>query len=338
MSSGLNGVSGSNAFTNTRLDDTGSIAKGIAKIASDVSQLVQTLAGDKTSTGPSGTANISDERQSALQQLATKKSDAAGYSPDPLDKLKTDPEYQKVIAELSQLEQEFEFQGVKYSLSDLIKVIDGDNRSANDGIIWKCDLEHTGHWQKGSGNLKEFAAKILQDPGINGMLVKLTGDFQNGAISLSTLESRIATLKTTKDQKETAAREASQSTSGNSLGGDKEIDTSQNPGGGKVGTDSGLPEIKIDMGEVTGGDPLSRSTERLGNALGSIETQIDDLIVMMGKEQDPAKLKQLEAHLNKLERLQSMFSKMQERLQTMIQNMSQMYHKIQMAAIQNIGR
>jgi DNA repair ATPase RecN len=92
----------------------------------------------------------------------------------------------------------------------------------------------------------------------------------------------------------------------------------------------------MNMGEVSGGDPLTRSTERINNALGSLEEQIDQVVAQMGKEDDPKKLKELEGRLMKLERLQSTMSKMLERLQTMMQNLAAMYHKLQMSAIQNI--
>lgn len=305
-----------------------------------------------------GPAELVAVRQRAFECFvcdAIAQGKAPGYAKpaDPLESVKQSPEYKAIEAELADLEKTFEFQGVSYSLMDLINIVDQDNVGSGDGIVWRKDVEHTAHWQNGTNNLREFAARILSDPRIRGMLEKLTGGFRDGVMSVASLRQRIDELKSRKSQLEADAMAKASAQSGatqtapatntpptdgaSATTGASNASQPDSPPGTSA-TSSSVSPVKIDMGEVSGGDPLTRSTQRLTNALGSIEEQIDALVAQMGKETDPAKQRQLEAQLRVLERLQSTFSKMLERLENMVMNLANMYHKIQMTAIQNIGR
>ncbi|MEW6430528.1 MAG: hypothetical protein AB1730_03370 [Myxococcota bacterium] len=327
MSGSTNGVSGNGPYGNIHLLEIDGFIQ-IQTVDQKTARVDQSSTHSDGPAGPSGRADVSKERHEALQSVLTKPQ-GQGYAKDPLEDLKNDKDYTKLVADI-----EF-FESLILGFAHIDQQFGGAFWSGlGDGKLDMGNITAAASDPCAPGH--EVAKKLLARP---DMLLKLKGS--DGLYSMAKLEEVIQGLKTDKKSKEDQARAATSSVPPRSSEPSTEATSNpppQTPPNQSTSTESKASEIKVDMGQVSGGDPLSRSTERLSNALSSIETQIDDLIVKMGKETDPAKLKQLEAQLNKLERLQSMFSKILERLQTMIQNMAQMYHKIQMAAIQNIGR
>lgn len=277
----------------------------------------------------------------ASQDAKTAAPSGEGYS-DPLAKLKSDPEYQKINAELELLTQEFTFKGVTYSVADLIKVIDGDNAGAGDNIIQLSDLQHTAYWQNGQDNLKAFAARILQDPKLNGLLVKLADGYANGTISVAKLTERIATLTTNKETMETAATGApapnapSEATKFDRTNLDKAQEQraeAKKTGEGTPAPDNQSVDDPTKLRPFTSDktDPMDRSAD----AISFMQSEIDRLTTEMTNTQDPGKMKAIEAQITKASTIMQMLMSSMQQQQQLMSNIAKMWSDMAMAAIRN---
>lgn len=95
--------------------------------------------------------------------------------------------------------------------------------------------------------------------------------------------------------------------------------------------------LSLDMGTVRGGDPLTSATDRLTNAMGGLEAQIDQVVAQLGQETDPGKRSALEARLNQLNRAMTEVTNMLQQLTTMMQNIAKLFNDIAMNAIRHIA-
>lgn len=264
-----------------------------------------------------------------------------GYS-DPLATLKNDPEYRKITDELGLLNKEFSFNGVTYSLADLIRVIDGDNAGAGDNIIQLSDLQHTEHWQHGTGNLREFAARILQDPKLNGLLVKIADGYAYGTISIAKLTERIEALTTQKANLEASATGApapnpqSESTNFDRTRLDEEQQRraeQKRPAGEKPEPEKQGGEDPLKLRPFTSDktDPMDRSAD----AISFMQSEIDRLTNEMTNTQDPGKMKAIEAQITKASTIMQMLMASMQQQQQLMSNIAKMWSDMAMAAIRN---
>lgn len=294
-------------------------------------------------------------------QETTQAQQGAGYAPDPLEALKSDPHYQEVCRDLDLFDQKFEFNGVKYSLEDLINIVDQDNVSSGDGIVWRKDLEHTNYWHKNSGDLKDFASKTLLASGLNGRLVQLTGGFNDGVINVASLRQKIADLKAEKGRLESEAKgpqapapsapgatqpgTATQSGAGTQPGTSTQSGSQPNPtttttsgATGELSKDeiTALMDQQTPRPEMSHGGGLEGAQDNMTKTLGWCEQEIDRLTELMGKTSDPAVQKQLEMKINRLTRQLQSVTAMINQISTLISNLSKMWSDIAMNAIRNI--
>lgn len=266
---------------------------------------------------------------------------AAGLASDPLATLKTDPEYQKLTSELGLLSQEFTFEGVSYSVADLIKVIDGDNVAAGDNIIQLSDLQHTAYWQK--DNLKAFAARILQDPKLNGLLVKLADGYAHGTISIASLTERIETLTTNKNSKESAATGAPSPNEKNepTKFDRTKLDEAQErrAEGKKTGEATTAPE-KQSVDELIKFRPFSSTAkdpgERMSDCVGHLQDEIDRLYASMTDQTSQADMSKIQGQISKLQSMMQMVMSAMQQQQQMMSNIAKMWSDMAMNAIRNM--
>jgi hypothetical protein len=207
----------------------------------------------------------------------------------------------------------------------------------NDNCINLDDILHAAINDDGPPGLQPLARDLLENPGLFSFL-DTSG---NGEISAEELRAGIAALRKSIADQEAQALHPGAAPAASS--GAAPPPPPSSGAGAQDGSSSGLSNldlarapITLHMGDVKAGDPLGMATERLTNAMGDLESQMDDVVARMANSTDDKEQKLLEARLNKLNRAMTSVSNMLQQLLTMRENLQKMFNDIAMRAISHI--
>lgn len=336
------------------------------EISSDYTNRTEVVPQESTATGQTirqGNENTATPAQSTAQNAApdSSASDPTGGGREvttsaPLghkdiermteERLMEDPEYREAKEKYDLLK----------SIQKGLGQIDGAQGWRNDGVVELWDLEELMKRSDVPDGAKQAAAVLLNDP---TLWRELAGT--DNQVKLSDLAGLLTTLmgslkgmkEAVKAEVKAEVAETNAANAATGTGGATGAQTTGNAAGAQSPEEAKKAEeaakkaadAKAIMAEADQALPkpapsqfsgLEGASENLNNMVGWAEAEMDRLTKLMGKTDDPAVLKQLEAKINQMSRRMQQMTALMNQIMTAMQNISKMYSDIAMNSVRNM--